>query len=185
MTWMTTRSGKQVMLESPTSDMIDVRDIAYSLSRTPRFLGHTYGPVYSVAQHCCLVAKKVPHSLFRAALFHDAAEAYIGDISQPLKKLLSVGNNMLSSLEDRLIHTIFTALEIRHPSHQDSAIIKIADHSALLTEKRDLMYDDGVDWSEWCVEGAEAWSDTISPWSERAAYDIFLNYAGVWRSENG
>ena len=53
-----------------------------SLSRLPRFTGHTRPdlPAYSVAQHCVLVSRLVRGGLVaqRAGLLYDAAEALEG-----------------------------------------------------------------------------------------------------------
>ena len=74
-------------------------DIAMSLERIPRFNGHTTFRTWSVAHHSLLVANLVDMadagvgeegegSLRLAALLHDAHEAYIGDITAPLKVAL-------------------------------------------------------------------------------------------------
>ena len=62
----------------------DIQAIAFALSNINRFTGHVGG--YSVAQHCCLVSDHLPDNLRLSGLLHDAPEAYIGDISAPLKR---------------------------------------------------------------------------------------------------
>lgn len=85
-----TFSGAEFDPYEPTADVIDIRDIAAALSNINRFIGHTEYP-YSVAQHSVLVARMVPApvltppTLTLAALLHDAHEAYLGDMSAPLK----------------------------------------------------------------------------------------------------
>lgn len=109
-------SGRVVSLASPTSDMIDLGDIAHGLSILPRFNGQVYrisNPV-NVAQHSIIVARMVaaawslrygqrcPPHIELAALLHDAAEAYIGDRSTPVKEACP----QLRELESRVWRAI-------------------------------------------------------------------------------
>ena len=63
-----------------------IETIAFALSNINRYTGHV--GQYSVAEHCLLVAEQLPLELKMSGLLHNAAEAYIGDISSPLKQLL-------------------------------------------------------------------------------------------------
>jgi uncharacterized protein len=76
-------------------DRRDVRieDIAHALSMQCRYNGHTL-EFYSVAEHCCLLARYIMgvtknRTAALYALLHDAHEAYLGDVSRPVKPLLS------------------------------------------------------------------------------------------------
>ena len=84
---ITTRSGRRVDLTNPRPDDICIYDIAWALSHICRWTGHV-ASFYSVAEHSVLVSERVPVAYARAALMHDAAEAYIGDVSAPLKSVL-------------------------------------------------------------------------------------------------
>lgn len=71
----------------------DVRltDIAHSLARICRYTGAVEG-FLSVAEHSITVARMLqadgePIEIVRTGLMHDASEAYLGDISGPLKRL--------------------------------------------------------------------------------------------------
>jgi hypothetical protein len=84
-----TRSGKYVNLVSPKPSTILIEDIAYSLSGQCRFVGH--GDLrLSIAEHSVLVMRLLGKGYIQPrlkllALLHDAAEAYLGDVSSPLK----------------------------------------------------------------------------------------------------
>lgn len=59
-------TGKFVNLTDPDPDTIDIRDIAWSLSRMPRYVGHTTSEIpLTIGQHSLLVVKLV------VALFSD------------------------------------------------------------------------------------------------------------------
>lgn len=93
MTFIQTHSGRVVPLDRLAQpDVIDFADIAESLAKLPRFLGHTVG-VVSVARHSLWAstlafqwrdANDPAQELAPAyALIHDAHEAYCGDLTRP------------------------------------------------------------------------------------------------------
>lgn len=80
-------SGEVINLTLPDPELIRIEDIALALSRICRFAGQTFR-FYSVAEHCVMVSRRVPPEAALAALLHDASEAYLGDVTRPLKALL-------------------------------------------------------------------------------------------------
>lgn len=82
-----TFSGHQVDIENPTPEAVDMADVAHALAYTCRWGGHSKR-FWSVAQHSVLVSAMVPSEHALAGLLHDAAEAYLGDVVAPLKRLL-------------------------------------------------------------------------------------------------
>lgn len=82
--WIQTFTGRRFHPLSPMPDDIVIDDIAHALAMICRYAGHT-STFYSVAEHSVIVSLHVPAEYAREALLHDASEAYIGDVSRPLK----------------------------------------------------------------------------------------------------
>lgn len=101
------------------NNIILIEDIAHSLSFLCRYNGHCEF-FYSVAHHSLLVANLVPKEYKLQALLHDAAEAYLGDITSPLKKLLPDYQRLEEVVEKKIFST-FGLPNTLHP------IIKEAD----------------------------------------------------------
>lgn len=92
-----TYGGKQIDLTDPVAfaEAVDINHIAHSLAMQCRYNGST-SCFYSVAEHCVILAEYVlkKHQgesfcipLAKCLLMHDAAEAYLGDVVQPLKEI--------------------------------------------------------------------------------------------------
>lgn len=108
---MYTNSGLRVNPLAPEQGDIRIEDIAHQLACTNRFCGAACEPI-SVAQHCVYAAWLLssPPSLSLAALLHDAAEAYLGDVTKWLKA--SPEMRAFREAEDRVQATIHKALGI-------------------------------------------------------------------------
>lgn len=90
MSCIMTRSHKMFDPLLPDVSLIDIGDIAHSLSMLCRANGH-FKTFYSVCQHsinCCLEAKARGYSqrLQLACLLHDGSEAYLSDVTRPVKQ---------------------------------------------------------------------------------------------------
>lgn len=150
--------------------VVSIEVIARSLSRLCRFTGHMKPEVehYSVAQHSVLVSRLVPPEFARQGLLHDIAEALIGDVAAPLKRLLPA----YCEIEVRVERELFRWFDL--PDVLDPCV-KYADLVALVTERRDLMatpvHDDG-EWRD--TDHIPAAMQTIYPWPARAAEAAFL-----------
>jgi hypothetical protein len=84
-------SGRKVYLGDPQPGDFTIDDIAHHLAGIYRYTG---GSRFTVAQHC-VVAARMAERFYQSEellparmLIHDADEAYIGDVSSPLKSLL-------------------------------------------------------------------------------------------------
>lgn len=91
--WLQTHGGVAFDLLSPRPEQVRPFDVAHHLSLINRFTGAMNRP-YSVAQHALVVVgllKQAGHTdpgLLLQGAVHDAAEAYVGDVAAPLKRLL-------------------------------------------------------------------------------------------------
>jgi hypothetical protein len=163
MSWILTHTGKRFDLLESDADMIDPRDISHALAHLCRFNGHTR-ELYSVAQHSCIVAELVPEEHKLAALLHDAAEAYLGDMTRPLKQWISAYQHFEDCIWWRVCERFDIAPEL-------PACIYKADLIALATERRDLMPPDPAIWD--CLVGIEPMAETIRPWPAAEARLIY------------
>lgn len=113
---MRTVGGKYIDINAPTADDIDIRDIGHALSGICRFGAHSV-TFYTVAEHSIHVAAEVQRRLkknpprttnfsyndtLKAALLHDAAEAYLGDVISPLKPLLGNYGRISQAFDDAI-----------------------------------------------------------------------------------
>jgi len=137
--WIQTHTGKAFDLVNPSPDAVDLRDIAHALGHICRFTGHTRLP-YSVAHHSLLVADLVEPEHRLQALLHDAHEAYVGDLSTPLKWLLPD----FRMVEARVWRAVAAAFDIDPELHPS---VKAADRTMLMTERRDLLAPCGQAWA--------------------------------------
>jgi hypothetical protein len=177
--WMHSASGRRVPLVNTPVEAISIRDIAAHLSKICRFAGATQ-VFYSVAQHSVLVSNLMaeygPHAQMYG-LLHDAHEAYIGDIPQPVKDLLNrslgLGGEWLPLYDltgdlDRAIHT--RAGLVWPPQPATCKAIRHADLRALATEKRDLM----AEGPSWGADLPAPWRASIKPQNWLKAEEKFL-----------
>lgn len=154
----------------PRIDRVAIEDIAHGLAYQCRFNGQTQR-FYSVAQHSIMVASLVPERLRYAALLHDAAEAYLGDMVKPLKVLLPE----FAAIEDAVTAIIADTFQIDFSDYEP---IKRADLIALATEKRDLMPHSTERWSY--LDDIPPLPQRIIPLSPSSAKQAFLEeYARI------
>lgn len=168
-----TSSGRYFNFNRPEESDFGIVDIAHALSNLCRFNGHV-NRFYSVAQHSVLVSRLVPADLALAGLLHDGHEAFLGDVSAPLKTLLPDYRAIEERIE-KVVRTRFFVPETMPPA------VKRADMRALATERRDLMnVPDGDEWP--CLDGLEPDEKIIWPETPAEAYAAFLNRYAELRS---
>lgn len=161
--WIQTASGIKFYPLDPKSEDVCIEDIAHALSKMCRFNGHTR-EFYSVAQHSVLVSHIVPAEHRLAGLLHDATEAYLADITRPVKQYMPD----FEDVEDLLMACIAEKFGLAMPL---PPCVKDADKLALNTERRDL-FRVHHRWTQ--TEGAGVLSERIDPLSPEAARVAFL-----------
>lgn len=130
--------GPSIMLQSgawfdfaaPQSSPFTVEDIAHGLANICRYSGQCTR-FYSVAEHCLLVSETAV-GFELEALLHDAAEAFLGDITRPLKQMLPD----YKRIEGEVERAIFSRFGIQAPLPRE---VKQADLRVLATEQRQIM----------------------------------------------
>lgn len=107
---ISTVSGRFFDILRPDDYEFDIEEIAHALSNICRYTGHV-DTFYSVAEHSVLVSRLVPDKLALCGLLHDASEAFVGDVSSPLKKLLPE----YQKIEDGVQEAIAKAFRLPYP----------------------------------------------------------------------
>lgn len=107
MSYITTYSKKPLDPVTARADEIMIADIAHPLSLMCRANGH-FPYFYSVAQHCINCVKEAKARGYServqlGCLLHDASEAYLSDVTRPIKQLLPY----YLEVEERLQNLIF------------------------------------------------------------------------------
>ena len=136
--WIQTVSGKQFWPLDPRPDEIDIYDIGHSLSYMCRFNGHCIR-YYSVSEHSYNVSSLLDDEDKAWGLLHDATEAFLADITRPVKPYLTnyieIENNLMKSIAERF------GLKGTMPNS-----VKIADNAMLATEMKQIMATPPMDW---------------------------------------
>lgn len=180
-----THTGRNVSLAAPDPATIEIRDIACSLARINRFSGATRLPV-NVACHSLNVTRALGVAGADAGvqllgLLHDAHEAYIGDITTPMKREIAewAGSDLVSRIAERLdaaIHQAFGLVRLVTPAAM--ARVRWADAAVRAAEWRDLM--EGP-----MVSDVDPVSFPIKPRNADKAEDEFLKAFARLRLESG
>jgi 5'-deoxynucleotidase YfbR-like HD superfamily hydrolase len=164
-----TLSGRRVNPLDAAPEDIDPSDIARALAHICRFGGHSKA-FYSVAQHSAIVCDLLeergatPDELM-AALLHDAAEAYLGDLPHPLKHRSELGAafRVAEKRLEAVINERFALPDV-------SARIKPLDRALLATERATFSE---VTWHWPELDGAEELELEIEAWSPDRAQEEF------------
>ncbi len=117
---------------APHVDEVKMEDIAHALSQMCRANGH-FKSFYSVAQHSINCAQEaeargLSARVRLACLLHDASEAYISDITRPVKLFLEDYKKIEQNLQ-KVIYSKFgiddlTSTELRHIDEIDNVLLE-------------------------------------------------------------
>lgn len=118
----------------PKPEDIKIEDIAHALSMMVRANGH-FRSFYSVAQHSINCAKEaqaraLPRHIKIACLLHDASEAYLSDITRPVKMQVPE----YAEFERKMMKTIWQALGLSQLTQEERDIVKEIDSTLLYYE---------------------------------------------------
>lgn len=166
-------NGEYFDFMDPASSIWGLDEIADGLAKTCRFAGQCVG-FYSVAEHSLLVAELVEPKHRLAALLHDAAEAFTGDITKPLKGMIPE----FKAIEKRIEQAIFDRFGVPLPMPVE---VKDADMMMLGVEQHHLMRNNdqwrGVKEAPahkfWRVQPKRlTWEKARAAWLDAAAREV-------------
>ena len=129
-----TFSGKMFDPLNPVADGIVIEDIAHALSLMCRANGH-FKTFYSVAQHsvnCAqeAAAREYSKRVQLACLLHDASEAYLSDITRPVKEKLT----QYQQAEEKLQNMIYGKWILPQLTAEECMQVKQVDDTILYCE---------------------------------------------------
>lgn len=165
-------SGASLYVLDPWGSDIRLTDIALQLARVNRYGGMYLSSIltgYSVAQHSVWVSYKcAPEDALRG-LFHDAAEAYLGDMIGPVKGCVG---RAYKDIEDSWLQAIgerfgLPDLDVKPPS------VQVADRLSQDQERADLL-PRGQVWRQWGAFVKPYPRETIIPMTEEQAGQAWL-----------
>lgn len=148
--WSQAFSGQRYWSLDPRADEIHLMDICVGLANAARYRGQT-SFFYPVITHCTLVSRSVEKlALDRGwsigaaknaaleGLFHDASEAYLGDVARPLKRMPAM--KAFCKIEALWEEEVCKRFDISSNS-QSRALVKEVDNRIVLDEIHALMED--------------------------------------------
>lgn len=124
----------------PRPEDIDIEDIAHHLALLCRF-GGACDRFYSVAEHSIAVSELCGPADARWGLLHDATEAYLGDVTRPLKHTPAMAP--YRALEARFQAAIAARFDL---PPEIPASVSRADNRMVAVEAHDLMAPLDPEW---------------------------------------
>ncbi len=136
--YITTHSKIHFTPLSPVPEEISIEDIAHALSLMCRANGH-FPEFYSVGQHCVhcceeAYARGYSDRVQLACLLHDASEAYLADITRPVKAHLPHYREIEHTLQSSIFEKYMGGL-----SEEEARLWKLLDDTLLFYEFEHFM----------------------------------------------
>ncbi len=142
MSYITTYRGIHFEPICPEENQLKIEDIAHSLSLICRANGH-FTHFYSVASHCIACAREAAFRnlsarIQMACLLHDASEAYLSDVTRPIKHEMK----RYLEVEEVLQEMIYGHFLGKVPTDEEREYIREIDDDMLSYEFHALMPED-------------------------------------------
>lgn len=134
-----TYTEKIFYFDDPYSYEFTIEEIAFALSQQCRY--NCQVPFYCVAQHSYLISYQLPDELSLAGLMHDTAEAYLPDMSSPLKSMI----RGFKELEDNILRAIAQQFGLDFNLFGRKELLEV-DKRILMDEKKVLFDDQSFRW---------------------------------------
>lgn len=139
MSCIMTRSHKMFDPLRPDPELIDIEDIAHALSMLCRANGH-FKSFYSVGMHCIncaneAMARGYSKKVQLACLLHDGSEAYLSDVTRPVKEELP----RYREIEDPLQNLIWEKFLGEPLTQEENRLVFLVDDHILENEFPALM----------------------------------------------
>lgn len=124
---------------NPDASLIDIEDIAHSLSMLCRANGH-FRSFYSVGMHCIncareAIARGYSPKVQLACLLHDGSEAYLSDVTRPVKQELP----QYKEIEEPLQAAIWNKFLGKDLTAEEERLVFLVDDDILENEFPALM----------------------------------------------
>jgi hypothetical protein len=131
---ITTYSRIRFNILEPDEKQIAIEDIAHALSMMTRANGH-FPEFFSVGQHsiqCCreAIARNYVPELAMACLLHDASEAYLSDVTRPVKRNMPMYLQIEEQLQNKIYHKFLGFV----PEGEEAMLISNIDDACLYVE---------------------------------------------------
>lgn len=142
--YIVTYTGVRMSPFKPQKSNFRISDIAHALSLMTRANGH-FNTFYSVAQHClnCSYegeARGYSKRMQLALLLHDATEAYVSDVTRPVK----AGFPEYRDMEERLNTVIFESFGLYKFTKEEKKMVKEVDDDMMYYEFEQLHISGGL-----------------------------------------
>lgn len=138
---ITVTGGAYFDILNPTSYDYPIEVIANALSNLCRYTGHVTR-FYSVAEHSVLVSKAVPQRYALEGLLHDASEAFVGDVSSPLKKLLPEYQTIEDNIQSAIANHFDLVYPFPHEIHEADKRLYWAERATVAPGKDTLWHQE-------------------------------------------
>lgn len=185
--WMETWQGVRFYPLDPRPAEVLLADVAHHLARINRYNGACEWQHYSVAEHSVLMADWLYAEygcplLAYQGLFHDAPEAYIGDMVRPLKRNMPSFVAAEAPVYDAVVMSN-QVLRLAHGPDQAWAFhnvgghfelddrVKAADNRILVDERAQVMRQSG---NTWGIDHLQPLGIQLHGWAPGEAESNFL-----------